>query len=104
MIRKSIISITYVIASLGLRRAQQAMFLILKTTNLSFQSRDEGKDYPSLEEARKAAVASSVDIARGEMAKGQDSISVLAELLETSGVVPARLVVTLSAVDLIPDR
>ena len=77
------------------------MFLIIQTINSTFEARDDGRDYESISDARKAAISACSSIAVGEIGGGKDAISVEAALLHRDGEVAGRLVVSVSVSDLL---
>jgi len=77
------------------------MFLIVHTANAFFQSSDRGRDYDSLDAARKAGIAAASDIARGELDSGKDTAAVEVTLKDRDGAVVARFVVSSSVADLV---
>ncbi len=76
------------------------VFLTIQTTNSSFISRDEGHDYTSLDQAKAAAVESSLQIAGEEVRGGKTSCSVEAILTDRDGHQRHRLSVAVSVATL----
>ena len=77
------------------------MFLIIQTINSTFQSRDEGREYSCIADARNAAMLASSEIVFDELRGGKEAISVESILLHRDGREAGRLVVSASVSDLV---
>ena len=76
------------------------MFMILQTTNTSFASSDQGREYADLDAARTAAAQAAVEIAADEIRAGRNAVAVEAVLKTREGKVEARLVTAITVAQL----